>query len=96
MGTVVLMHKELKIGTLRGVLKLAKVDVDAFSKYIWCLKNFLNHLVGKIGILFLPKRSHKMGETSKVWLKNFPRYPVRYNKCLYTLQAPYRFFEIKW
>jgi predicted RNA binding protein YcfA (HicA-like mRNA interferase family) len=33
-GTVVPMHKELKIGTLRGVLKLAKVDVDEFSKYL--------------------------------------------------------------
>ena len=33
-GTVVPMHKELKIGTLRGVLKLAKVEVDEFSKYL--------------------------------------------------------------
>ncbi|PIV70094.1 MAG: hypothetical protein COS08_02020 [Euryarchaeota archaeon CG01_land_8_20_14_3_00_38_12] len=33
-GTVVPMHKELKIGTLKGVLKLAKVDVDEFSKYL--------------------------------------------------------------
>lgn len=33
-GTVVPMHEELKIGTLRGVLKLAKVDPDEFSKYI--------------------------------------------------------------
>ncbi len=33
-GTVVPMHEELKIGTLRGILKLAKVDLDEFSKYI--------------------------------------------------------------
>ncbi len=33
-GTVVPMHKELKIGTLKGILKLAKVDVDDFSKYL--------------------------------------------------------------
>ena len=33
-GTVVPMHKELKIGTLKGVLKLANVDEDAFSKYL--------------------------------------------------------------
>nr|MDO8080367.1 type II toxin-antitoxin system HicA family toxin [Candidatus Freyarchaeota archaeon] len=33
-GTVVPMHKELKIGTLRGVLKLAKVDIDEFSKHL--------------------------------------------------------------
>lgn len=33
-GTVVPTHEELKIGTLRGVLKLAKVDPDEFSKYI--------------------------------------------------------------
>ncbi len=33
-GTVVPMHKELKIGTLKGVLKLAKVDADEFSKYL--------------------------------------------------------------
>lgn len=33
-GTVVPMHKELKIGTLKGVLKLAKVDTDEFSKYL--------------------------------------------------------------
>lgn len=31
-GTVVPLHKELKIGTLRGVLKLAKVDVDEFAE----------------------------------------------------------------
>lgn len=33
-GTVVPMHKELKIGTLKGILKLAKVDEDEFSKYL--------------------------------------------------------------
>jgi predicted RNA binding protein YcfA (HicA-like mRNA interferase family) len=33
-GTVVPMHKELKIGTLKGVLKLAKVDIDEFSRYL--------------------------------------------------------------
>jgi len=33
-GTVVPMHKELKIGTLKGILKLAKVDEDKFSKNI--------------------------------------------------------------
>ncbi len=33
-GTIVPMHEELKIGTLQGVLKLAKVDPDEFSKYI--------------------------------------------------------------
>ena len=33
-GTVVPMHKELKIGTLKGVLKLAKIDIDEFSKYL--------------------------------------------------------------
>ena len=33
-GTVVPMHKELKIGTLKGVLKLAKIDLDEFSEYL--------------------------------------------------------------
>ncbi len=33
-GTVVPMHEELKIGTLRGILKLAKVDLDEFGEYI--------------------------------------------------------------
>ena len=33
-GTVVPMHKELKIGTLKGVLKLAKIDIDEFSEYL--------------------------------------------------------------
>ncbi|MCK4590018.1 MAG: type II toxin-antitoxin system HicA family toxin [Nanoarchaeota archaeon] len=33
-GTVVPMHKELKIGTLKGVLKLAKIKEEEFLKYI--------------------------------------------------------------
>ncbi len=33
-GTVVSVYKKLKIGTLKGVLKLAKVDADEFSKYL--------------------------------------------------------------
>jgi len=33
-GTVVPMHKELKIGTLRGILRLAKVDIDEFSEHL--------------------------------------------------------------
>jgi predicted RNA binding protein YcfA (HicA-like mRNA interferase family) len=33
-GTVVPMHRKLKIGTLRGVLKLANVDPDKFAKYL--------------------------------------------------------------
>lgn len=33
-GTVVPMHEELKIGTLKGILKLAKVDVEEFSRYL--------------------------------------------------------------
>ncbi|MBW6471151.1 MAG: type II toxin-antitoxin system HicA family toxin [Methanosarcinaceae archaeon] len=33
-GTVVPMHGQLKIGTLKGILKLAKVDSDNFSKYL--------------------------------------------------------------
>ena len=33
-GTVVPLHKELRIGTLRGVLKLAKVDIDEFARYL--------------------------------------------------------------
>ena len=33
-GTVVPMHKELKIGTLKGVLKLAKIDIEEFSEYL--------------------------------------------------------------
>ena len=33
-GTVVPMHEEIKIGTLLGILRLAKVDPDEFIKYI--------------------------------------------------------------
>ena len=33
-GTVVPMHKELKIGTLRGILKLAKIDIEEFSRHL--------------------------------------------------------------
>ena len=33
-GTVVPLHKELKIGTLKGILKLAKIDPNKFSKYL--------------------------------------------------------------
>jgi predicted RNA binding protein YcfA (HicA-like mRNA interferase family) len=33
-GTVVPMHNELKIGTLKGVLRLAKVDPEEFMKYL--------------------------------------------------------------
>ena len=34
-GTVVPMHKEVKIGTLRSILRLAKIDIEEFSKYLW-------------------------------------------------------------
>ena len=33
-GTVVPLHKELKTGTLRGILKLAKIDPDDFSRHL--------------------------------------------------------------
>jgi len=33
-GTVVPLHKELKIGTLRGILKLAKIDRDDFARHL--------------------------------------------------------------
>lgn len=33
-GTVVPMHPQLKIGTLKGVLKLAKVSEEEFSKFL--------------------------------------------------------------
>ena len=33
-GTVVPMHKELKIGTLKGILKLASVNIDEFAEYL--------------------------------------------------------------
>ncbi|MEK6800987.1 MAG: type II toxin-antitoxin system HicA family toxin [Nanoarchaeota archaeon] len=32
-GTVVPMHNELKTGTLKGVLELARVEEDEFVKY---------------------------------------------------------------
>ncbi|MEK6951919.1 MAG: type II toxin-antitoxin system HicA family toxin [Nanoarchaeota archaeon] len=32
-GTVVPNHKEIKIGTLKGVLELAKVKEEEFAKY---------------------------------------------------------------
>jgi len=32
-GTVVPMHRELKLGTLRSVLKLAKIDPEEFEKH---------------------------------------------------------------
>jgi predicted RNA binding protein YcfA (HicA-like mRNA interferase family) len=33
-GTVVPMHEEVKLGTLKSILKLAKVDEDEFSTYL--------------------------------------------------------------
>jgi predicted RNA binding protein YcfA (HicA-like mRNA interferase family) len=33
-GTPVPLHKELKIGTLKGILQLAKVDEKEFAKYL--------------------------------------------------------------
>lgn len=33
-GTVVPMHDQLKIGTLKGILELAKIDEESFSKFI--------------------------------------------------------------
>lgn len=33
-GTVVPDHDELKPGTLKGVLKLAKIDVDDFYRFV--------------------------------------------------------------
>ena len=33
-GTVVPMHDDIKIGTLKGILKLAKVDIGEFEKYL--------------------------------------------------------------
>ena len=33
-GTPVPLHKELKIGTLKGILQLAKVDEEEFAKYL--------------------------------------------------------------
>ena len=33
-GTVVPLHDELKIGTLKGILKLANITEDEFSEFI--------------------------------------------------------------
>ena len=33
-GTVIPMHKQLKIGTIKNVLKLAKVSEEEFSEYL--------------------------------------------------------------
>jgi len=33
-GTVVPMHKELAEGTIRGILKQAKIEVDDFMKHL--------------------------------------------------------------
>ncbi len=33
-GTVVPLHNPLKIGTLKGILKLAKIDFDEFVRYL--------------------------------------------------------------
>ena len=32
-GTVVPNHDELKVGTLKGILELAKIDEEDFEKY---------------------------------------------------------------
>jgi len=32
-GTVVPVHSELKLGTLKSILELAKIDEDEFVKY---------------------------------------------------------------
>ncbi len=32
-GTPVPLHKELKLGTLKGILQLAKIDEKEFAKY---------------------------------------------------------------
>lgn len=33
-GTVVPMHSELKIGTLKSILKLANIEEEDFAKYL--------------------------------------------------------------
>ena len=33
-GTVVPIHPQLKIGTLKGILKQAKIDEQEFSEYV--------------------------------------------------------------
>ena len=32
-GTVVPLHRELKVGTLRGILKLAKITIEEFISH---------------------------------------------------------------
>lgn len=46
-GTVVPNHKELKIGTLKGILELAKVSEEEFSKE---QAKILDELIDKIGV----------------------------------------------
>ena len=31
-GTIIPMHKELKVGTLKGILELARINEDDFAK----------------------------------------------------------------
>ena len=33
-GTVVPFHRELKVGTLRGILKLGKITIDKFITFV--------------------------------------------------------------
>ncbi len=33
-GTVVPLHRELTIGTLRGILRLAKIEPEDFARYL--------------------------------------------------------------
>lgn len=33
-GTVIPLHKELKVGTLRGILRLAQINLEDFIKYL--------------------------------------------------------------
>ena len=33
-GTVVPLHKQLKIGTLKSILRLAKIDEEEFCEYL--------------------------------------------------------------
>ena len=33
-GTVVPLHKQLKIGTLKNILRLAKVSIEKFAEYL--------------------------------------------------------------
>ncbi len=48
-GTVVTVHEELKIGTLRGILKLAKIDPEDFNKLYECTDILLNYGCDYIG-----------------------------------------------